>query len=41
MSYLEGKLTPEREKAIAVDFERSLRQKEREKEKKRDRGFGR
>ena len=43
--YLEGKLTPEREKAIAVDFERSLRQKEREKErekeKKRDRGFER
>jgi hypothetical protein len=43
--YLEGKLTPEREKAIAVDFERSLRQKEREKErekeKERDRGFER
>jgi hypothetical protein len=42
---LEGKLTPEREKAIAVDFERSLRQKEREKErekeKERDRGFER
>lgn len=37
--YLEGKLTPEREKAIAVDFERSLRQKEREKE--RDKGFER
>ena len=39
--YLEGKLTPEREKAIAVDFERSLRQKEKEKEKERDRGFER
>ena len=45
--YLEGKLTPEREKAIAVDFERSLRQKEREKErekekaKERDKGFER
>lgn len=39
--YLEGKLTPEREKAISVDFERSLRQKEREKEKERDRGFDR
>ena len=37
--YLEGKLTPEREKAISVDFERSLRQKEREKE--RDKGFER
>ena len=45
--YLEGKLTPEREKAISVDFERSLRQKEREKEKakekakERDKGFER
>jgi len=35
--YVEGKLTPEREKAIAVDFERTLRQRERE----RDRGFER
>jgi len=39
--YLEGKLTPEREKALSVDFERSLRQKEREKERERDRGFDR
>jgi len=37
--YVEGKLTSEREKAIAVDLERSLRQKEKEKERKR--GFGR
>ena len=35
--YVGGKLTPEREKAISVDFERTLRQRERE----RDRGFER
>ena len=43
--YLEGKLTPEREKAISVDFERSLQEREREKAKakakERDKGFGR
>jgi hypothetical protein len=39
--YVDGKLTPEREKAIAVDLERSLRQKEKDKDKERNRGFGR
>jgi hypothetical protein len=38
---VEGKLTPEREKAIAVDFERTLREREKAREKERDRGFER
>jgi hypothetical protein len=39
--YLEGKLTPEREKAISVDFERSLQEREKAKAKEPDKGFGR
>jgi len=40
--YLEGKLTPEREKAISVDFERSLQEREKAKAKEPDKkGFER
>ena len=34
--YLEGKLTPEREKAISVDFERSLQEREKAKAKAKE-----